>query len=185
MATIVQIYNIAFIHLGVETIAATSETNKQTTTANAKYEFVKNRLLRQHPWNFATTRATLTDDGTTPDHEFTYAFALPTGFLRLLSLYEYGNQDFRVEANKILAYEDEIKIKFIKDVEESTFPDEFAELLGLELAIDICGQLVQSETVRAGLLSTRAERLRDARSVDAQEGKPEDPNDDVLLNARL
>lgn len=186
MATDVQICNLALGFLGVEEITALSDTTKQGVLCNRFYSFVKNRVLRQHPWNCAITRATLTDDGTTPDHEFTYAFALPTGFLRLWKMYEYDtNLDYKVEANKILAMTDEIKISYIKAVAESTFPDDLAMLIALELAIDLSYFLVQSETVRQGIIAMRAERLRDARSIDAQEGKPDDPNDDTFLNARL
>ncbi len=184
MATSVQICNLALGLIGIDPITSLADTTKQGTLCNTFYEFTKNRVLVGHTWNCTITRATLTDDGTTPDHEFTYAFALPTGFLRLISIYEYS-QDYKVEANKIMAYEDEIKIKYIKDVEESTFPDYLSFLIAAELAIDLSYHLVQSEPVRQGVLSIRNERLRDARSFDAQEGKPDSPIADVLLSARL
>jgi hypothetical protein len=185
MATDVDICNSALIYLGVEQIGALNETTKQAVLCNLKYPKVKTRLLKQHPWNFTIKRDTLTDNGNSPDHEFGFEFDMPANCLRILQVYDYyDDYGYRIESNKILANTATLKVKYIEDVAESEFPEDFAELLALELAIDLSYFLVQSEPVRAGLRQLHAERLRDCRSIDAQEGTPEDPNADEFIKAR-
>lgn len=63
MATDVQIASLALTRIGHETISAFSASgNKAARWFNANYETIKTSLLRDHPWNFAVTRAILTKD---------------------------------------------------------------------------------------------------------------------------
>lgn len=185
MATDIDICNSALIFLGVEPISSLSDATKQAVLCNAKYQKVKKRVLKAHPWNFAIYRETLTDNGNTPDHEFGFEFDMPADCLRIIQVYDHFDEfGYRIEANKLLSNQQTLKVKYIKNVAESEFTEDFAELLALELAVDLSYFLVQSEPVRQGIRDMLKERLRDTRSFDAQEGTPEDINADEFLKAR-
>ena len=126
MATDIDICNSALVFLGVETITSLSDTTKQAVLCNLKYPKVKKRVLKAHPWNFTIIRETLSDNGNTPDHEFGFEFDMPTDCLRILQVYDYYDEfGYRIEANKILANADTLKVKFIKEVDESEFTEDF------------------------------------------------------------
>lgn len=184
MATQTEICNIAMVHLGVELISSLADTTKQGVLCALKYAFVRDRVLKQYAFNCTRVRATITDDGSTPDHEYSYAFAFPTSYLRLLKVYNYDGK-IKEENGKILADTDELEILYIKSIAEADYPADLAELIGLALAIDLCFFLVQSVPAQQNLQALFERRLRDARSINSQIGTPDDPNADVFLNARL
>ncbi|MDS1138581.1 hypothetical protein [Nitratireductor indicus] len=61
MATDVQISNLALTRIGHESITSFNASgNKAERWLAANYEFIKQSLLREHQWRFATKRAVLT-----------------------------------------------------------------------------------------------------------------------------
>lgn len=185
-ASEVAICNSALIKLGVETISALSDNNRQALLCNEQYSKIRDKLLYSHPWNFAMKRASLTATATEPEYEFAYEYTLPADCLRVWDS-QYGpDQDFyQVEGDKLYSNYSDVKIKYISKVTDPTkFSPMFDELCALDLAIDLEYALVQSNSFKNTLLSERQEILRDARSFDGQENPSYPYQDDVFLNAR-
>lgn len=74
----VTLWNLAVTRLGHEQISEEEETTKAGRLCRLHWPIVRDSVLRSHPWNFAIRRATLARLSATPNHEFTYAYALPT-----------------------------------------------------------------------------------------------------------
>jgi hypothetical protein len=63
MATDVQIASLALTRIGHEGVASFSASgNKASRWFNSNYDFIRQSLLREHPWRFAIKRAYLTRD---------------------------------------------------------------------------------------------------------------------------
>jgi hypothetical protein len=180
----VSICNSALRAVGAERINSLAEDNKRAIVCAEQYPNTRKHLIRSGKWNFATKRVELASTVNTPSFEYTYEFQLPSDCLKVLRL-EQEDVKYVIEGNKLLTNETSIKIKYISDVTDTDlFPSDFSEVLALKLACDICMQLTQDRLLKRDLLAELQVLLADARSMDAQEGTPDDLVNDVWLNSR-
>ena len=77
MASNVDIVNNALSILGASTISSLTEDTKNARISNQRFENVRNRLFRAHPWNCLIKRVQLAQNSTAPVIEFTYAYIAP------------------------------------------------------------------------------------------------------------
>ena len=196
MASEVDIINSALNMVGATNIIARAEDSKSARITNQRYDYIRDAVLRAHPWNCAISRATIAPDADSPDFGFTNQFTLPTDpyCLRVLRL-EYLDVDFRVEGRKIHCDEDTVKVIFISRV---TDPNEYDQLLieaiAARLAADSSYALAQSSTLTSTMWQLYESKLSEARFIDATEGTPGAIQSgtvsgsiqaDTLVNARL
>lgn len=181
----VNICNSALIKLGVETITALSDNTRQAKLCNEQYNKLRKSLLREHPWNFAVKRASLTASMTAPAWGFSHQFALPNDYLRLVDL-EYTQDKYQIENSVILANRDTLNLRYIYDVTDTTkFTSDFSELLAMRIAVDLSYVLVQSNSLTQQLVGLYDRKLRDVRSFDGQENPAQDVTDDLFILSRL
>lgn len=196
MASEVDIINSALNMVGATNIISRGEDSKSARITNQRYDYVRDAVLRAHPWNCAVTRRALTSDTDTPAFGYENQFTLPLDpyCLRVLGL-DYLDIDFVVEGRKIVTDEDTINVKYIARV---TDPNEYDQLLieaiAARLAADTSFALVQSTSLTQSMFGLYESKLSEARFVDATEGTPGATDNvtvsgslqsDVLVNARL
>ena len=87
MASIVDICNSALNLLGASTISALTEDTKNARLCNQRYEPIRNRVFRSHNWNCLIQRVELGRNSAPPAVEYTYSYALPADFLRVLKIH--------------------------------------------------------------------------------------------------
>jgi len=168
-ASVVSICNSALIKVGAGRIISLDDDSKEARVCEEQYEKVTSDLLRSHPWNFAIKRSTLAALVDSPAYGFSYQFTVPSDCLRVL---EVGTNEtpWEKEGSAILTDSSTCSIKYVARVDESFFDSNFNEVLALKLAADICYSLVQSVQLREQLRGEFKDKLREARSYDAQEG---------------
>lgn len=171
MATVIDICNGALSQIGASVITSLSEDSKNAEVCNQRYAPVKDAVLRSHPWNCAVTRVTLTPTGTEPDFEFANAFAIPSDCLRLLNL-SYLDIPHRLERNQILCDEATIEVMYVADVDPSFWDALLLESVTAALAADIAYAIVGSTSLADYYRALYADKLKEARFVDATEGTP-------------
>jgi hypothetical protein len=196
MASEVDIINSSLNMVGASNIISRGEDSKSARITNQRYDYVRDAVLRAHPWNCAVTRRILTSDTDTPAFQYENQFTLPTDpyCLRVLGL-DYLDIDFQVEGRKIVSDEDTINLRYIARV---TDPNEYDQLLieaiAARLAADTSFALVQSTSLTNSMFALYESKLSEARFVDATEGTPGAVDNvtvsgslqsDVLVNARL
>lgn len=168
----VEICNSALIKVGAERISALNESNVRARLCNEQYDKKRRNLLRQHPWNFAMDRATLAADVTDPEWGYTYRYPLASTILRVLQI--EADEPYEIEGRYILTDAATVKIKYTKDITDTTlFDKNFEEALASDIAADIAFALTKNATLTKQLKDEARLRLREARSFDAQEGNPE------------
>lgn len=196
MASEVDIINSSLNMVGASNIISRGEDSKSARITNQRYDYVRDAVLRAHPWNCAIKRVEVAADSDTPAFGYTYQFTLPTDpyCLRVLGL-DYMDIDFSVEGRKIHSDESTINLKYIARV---TDPNEYDQLLieaiAARLAADTSFALVQSTSLTGTMFTLYEQKLSEARFVDATEGTPGALNNvtvsgslqsDVLVNSRL
>lgn len=185
----VELGNQALNVLGGKTITKTGDTGFESGTKEANlllslYDFIRKSLLRSHLWNFAVARATLSVASPAPTWGYTYKYTLPSGCLRVLRM-EYLEYEFKIEAGYLLTDLATAKILYISDQETvATFDQLFKEAFVTKLAAEMCWPLTHSATLTAKRWDIFNEVIKDARSIDAQEGTPDELEVDTWLNAR-
>ena len=185
----VTICNLALQKLGEARITSLSEDSPRARSCNAAYEFIRDRELRAHKWNFAKKRATLAPSSVTPDFDFDDAFPLPTDFLRLLPP-NTSSLDWQIENHEgspsILTNDgDTLEIVYIARITDTAkFDMLFVEMLACKLALHLCEDRTQSNTKKADIQAEYRELRREARLINAFENGSEEPPEDSWLLAR-
>lgn len=169
-ASDVSIANSALAKLGGDRISALTDSSREAVLLNEQYEKVRDDLLRAHPWNFATKRATLATTTTPDEAKFDNTFLLPTDLIRILET-DAQDMEWQREGATLVTDASTVDIRYTaKITDPGLFDDNFSEVLACKLAADICYALTQNATFRAQLMAEYTQRLREARSFNAQEG---------------
>ena len=170
----VEICNLALTLLGADTIMDLEENTESARKLNAIYVLVLKDLLRAHPWNFSSERASLAQLSETPPFEFSFYYQLPPDCLKAVEVNEKPSINFVVEGRKLLCNEGTVNLKYITYVENPTLYDaNFVALLAARLAAEVAYAITNSRTLSKDRWEIYFEMRRTARSSDAQEGKPQ------------
>lgn len=200
MASEVDICNLALTRLGHSTISALNEGTKAADLCNLHYPLARDFMLREHHWNFAIKRATLALSATAPNHEFTHQHALPVDCLKVIRTdlddvsggivygYPYSTgAPYKVEGRFILSDESTVKLEYVSRVTDAAqFDALFVDCLAQRLAAELAMPLADNASLAKSMWDLYAAKVRDARSVSAQESTPREFIDATgWLTARL
>lgn len=198
----IDICNMALAHLGEPPIDTISPpvTEREDIVA-LQYDDARQNVLRKNVWNFAKKRVLASRSGT-PTFDYADEYALPSDFIRLLSVNglsattgsgEAGGEisqtlDYDIEGRSVLLNASgapTVQMRYIADIETvSTWDPLFRKLviltLALQLAYTITGKKEMVEQMNA--LLTR--ELPDAASIDGQEVPPKRIQRSRALTAR-
>jgi len=176
------IANYALAYLGEPKISSIDDTNsKAARTCKQFMAPTIAEILRSHRWNCAIKRATLTRLTETPNHHYSYFYALPTGFLRLLELNGEPHNDsdefFELENNKLATDSDTAEIRYIKNIETSDFDPLLTKAVALSLASTVAVPLTSKIELQSQCFTLFERAIGKARQIDAievgtREGRP-------------
>jgi hypothetical protein len=158
MASKVEICNRALQKLGAKRIVEIDEDSNNARACNAAYEILKDALLEEHEWNCGIARAQLAASSTAPEFGRSYAYQLPTDFIRLAHPYPEENSldlDYQIEGRYIVSdWEAPLNIRYVYSIDD---PNEmsplFREALATKIAYELCEELTQSNSKKAELES--------------------------------
>ena len=88
MASDTSIANQAMRMLKANRITSLTDGSNNANAANDVFAEVREELLRSHAWNFATKRQKLAQLSTVPVFEFDNAYALPSDWIRTVSVHD-------------------------------------------------------------------------------------------------
>jgi hypothetical protein len=186
----VSIANLALQLLGAGRITSLTEDHKNARAVNSCFEFLRDRELRAHAWNFAIKRATLAPSSVEPEFDYDYAFPLPTDSLRLLPKAEH-NLDWIIEnvddKSCIVTNDgDTLEIRYIAKITDPTkFDMLFVYALAAKIAEHCCEELTQSNTKQQKATQFYKDTIAEARKINAfEQTVPEEPEDPWLAARR-
>ena len=108
----IDLVNRALALLGVEAITSLSDTSKPAATASVLFDDTRAAVFRAHPWNCLIKRVSLAQDAVAPAYGYTYKYALPADYLRIINI-ENELETFQIEDNFILYDEDTLNIRYV------------------------------------------------------------------------
>ena len=160
----VAIVNIALSHLGVgkEIANLVTEQSEEAECARRLYGTARDATLRDFPWPFATTIATLALIEEDPNDEWAYSYRYPTDCLYLRRILSGIRNDYRQsrvsykiaqDSGGSLIYTDQgdAQIEYTARVTDPTrYPQDFVIMLSLYLAALIAPRLAGGDPHKLG-----------------------------------
>jgi hypothetical protein len=182
----IEIVNYALAELGADLITSMSDPVKAASLATAMWPICTEAVMRAYPWNCLIDRADLTPDAQAPlGDDWSTSFALPPLCLRVLRT-DITDDEYVVEGRKLLANTNTVKIKYLKKVTDVTLWDSlFVHAVTARMAQALAYPLTQSQSLKDTMGEAYKTRVREARSIDAQEGKLDTLQADEWLESRV
>jgi len=184
MASKLDIINRALVKVGQARISSIDENSKGATTIRTVYDQVRDTLMQSYVWNFTKTRVQLAADLTAPTFGFQYRYRLPANTLRVLGIaddteptrnYSSSRNAFKHEGEFI--YTDvgaPLNLFITQRMEETgTYPPDFANLLALDIALEIFYDVTKGTERYSAIRQDRAMAMRNAKLNHAIENSPE------------
>lgn len=185
MASTVDICNLGLVKIGEDPIMDLTENTKPARLCNLIFSDLRDTLLRSHPWNFAIKRAQLARLPANPIFEFNAQFQLPSDCLKVLKT-DDDLTPYRIEGKALLVNSEAVKIEYISRIEDTTMFDSlFIEVFSDRIAAYLAFNLSDNTGLRDSLIAESVRRMKQARSMDGQEGIPRSVEADQWLNSRL
>lgn len=168
MASQIEIINVALSRIGANEITSLSDGTTEQKLAVNFWDTCRRELLRSHPWNFAIADIELAQIDGYQGFDYQYSYQLPSNFLRLLEF--YGNPDYRVQGRQIVTDSSICKIRYIKDITDTSLWDSsFVDLLAQRLAVDLAFPLTKSQATADSMFALFDRKLKMARFIDSTE----------------
>ena len=192
MASNVDIVNNALSILGASTISSLTEDTKNARISNQRFENVRNRVFRSHPWNCLIKRVQLAASSTNPVIEFAKSYPLPSDFLRVLKIHN-GTTDsvasdmpYKIEGKNVITDEATVYLVYVsKDTDPNNYDSYLYEVLAYQLAADMAYGITNNATLAKNLLVDADEKFRESRFVDAVENSTDTVEANEFTDARL
>lgn len=191
MSSKVDLANEALLVLGADTITSFSDTSNNAVMVNRFWTTERDVVLRSHRWNCAIATANMAALSDTPIIDWEYKFALPTDpyCLRVLDVRTVTGDiklDHEVHGRELLTEESSVDITYISRVEDVALYD---SLLYEALVFRMAWKLSYPITRDLGVMQSMGQMyeavVREARSMDSQEGSQDVLETDTLTDLRL
>lgn len=176
------VVNVALGHIGATSIVSLGDGTKSANAASLIYAERRDKLLRSHPWNFATKRRKLAQSSTVPGFEFDHAYPLPSDWLRTVSVHDndagHGTMLYRMEQinnqNAIVTSVDNVWLRYVARITDpNLMASDFRDALEFTLARDLAIPLTSSRSLRDDMKEEAKSATANARSTDAMGSFPE------------
>jgi len=191
MASKVDLANEALLMLGANSITSFTDNDSNAVLANRFFEGERDAVLRSHRWNCSIVTTNLAALTTTPIINWLYKFTLPTDpyCLRVLDVRTVTGDiklDHEIQGRELLTEESTVDITYIQRLEDTTLFDALLyQALVFRMAWKMAFPITRSHTVMSQMGTMYEAVVREARTIDSQEGTPETIESDALTDLRL
>ncbi len=180
MASSLDIYSMASIHLGNGVQASETADNAFMNPARDIYASIRDARLSSSRWGFALKKATLSKLSHTPLNEYQYAYQIPPEVLIIYHL--YPNVGFAIYGDEIYSNTDALQIDYVYD--PGSYPSYFAEALSYDLAARLAYQVTKDAKLGPNLLVAAGRAWSSPFTTDAQQHPTRAIVDQPLIWAR-
>ena len=174
--------------LGHEAITSFDEDTEAAALVDQLFETTRDEIFVTHPWNCLIARSSsLAQDATGPNFGYDYSYTLPTNCLRVLYCDCQDNgYKWEIEGNKLLSNADTpVYIKYIKkETDVNKWSIFLYKLVIIRLAAKMALALTEDNALARGLFDLFEREYREARFLDAAEGKYKYVNTDIFIKNR-
>ena len=171
----VDIANVALRLLKAQRISSLTDGTKNANVVNDIFTEIRESLLGDHNWGFATKRVKLARSSTTPVFDFDYGYVLPSDWLRTVSVHdndagtgtiEYQEEELEDQGVLMASVEDVYLVYIYKVTDPNRMSAACRKAFAYELAVSMPGINNISATREAELRREARKALRKAKSKD-------------------
>jgi hypothetical protein len=178
------ICNAALVKIGAERIASLSENNKRAIACNTHYALIRDQVLEAHPWKFATARQELAVSTEEPVFGWDYKYPLPQDCLRVTEI-DDEDAEWDIEGRDLVTDNSTVMIKYIKQITDTSwFSPTFVEAVSCRLAAELAYHVAQSNTLQDAMMKAYGSMLREARTMNGQQGSEKQLQANTWINSR-
>ena len=169
----IDIANFALIQIGGEQITSLTEDSQEARLMNRIFYPSLETLLQEHPWNFATKRASLALSTDTPVYGYTYAYVIPSDCLQIIEFENWDDgYDYVVEDGKVLSNADTCKVTYKENIRDmNKLSPLFRQAFISYLAANLAPYLTNTAQYAQGASQQFIMYLRKAKVQNARESK--------------
>lgn len=176
MASFDELCSNAVQKLGAAAISSLDDDTPRARRCKAIYEQVRDAVIRDAKWNFAMTRTQLSSSVADPNFGWAKQVTLPENPYCLRVVQAYSGDvpiDHAVEGRSLMTNYTTVNLLYLARITSVTefdalFIEAFEARMAAELALPITG----SRTVAGDFWQLYQAKIKEARTVDAQEGTP-------------
>jgi|TARA_Y100000296_G_scaffold61607_1_gene71465 hypothetical protein len=187
MASFVEIASNSLRLLGDDPITAFGDDTERARLVNAIYEEMRDEVTRAATWNCCKARQVLASLSSTPAFGWAYYHQLPSDCLRVVDVLSGDTRiDHEVEGRQLMTDVSSVNLIFLKRVTDpneldALFISAYTARIAAELALPVTG----SNTVANAMWTLYERKVREARTVDSQEGTPAGFDAQSIVDARV
>ena len=190
----VSICNQALLWLGQNTITSLDESSTAAEWMTNNYPFLRDAVLEERMWTFATARAVSTTADLDP-FGVQYLHAIPLGWLSVYRVYcnvtssdpsnWQKSEGWRREGSNILTNEPTVYLWGMdRTVDTGKFTQLFAQALAARIAADAAIPFTENRGLQSDMWNLYSVKLADAATRDGQQGSNERIQSNSLIDAR-
>ena len=180
MLSAIDLVSSALTRIGADAISSFDDASWEAEVATQIYAPARDALLSAHPWTFATGQGQLTRLTATPLADYTYAYQLPSGFLRAISVGAgtAGDNavgrgtDYRIHEQRLHSDAEAVVMTYIFRPDETAWPPFFDAALIARLMAEFAIPITESTTRSEALHRLAEARFRSAKTADSQQTPP-------------
>lgn len=191
MATsVIEICNNALVELKKDPITALTDGSTEARLCNQRWPAVRDAVLAAHPWNCAMKMAELAASATAPTWKWDYAYPLPADNLRVCEIADSSETEitlYEIQDNEILCNSSgPIYLRYVhRLVDPVKYDALLSEAMTYALAARLAYPITASTTQQQAMWTLYDNILKQARNVDAKQGKADDTTAPTWSEAKL
>lgn len=170
----ISICNQALGWLGANLITSFEDGTTESNLCNSNYDPLRDAVLEQHNWTFATTWEELVMLANPPISLYPNSFQIPTDALAVTFCgidYDHPVR-WRREGSAIVTDESRCVIQYIRRVEdEAQFTPLFTQALAARIAADLAIPLTDNRTLQSDMFQLYQVKVKEAASRDNMQGR--------------
>jgi len=190
MASQVSICNQALGWIGGNLITSIDDGSKEANLCKANYDDLRDAVLEERNWTFATRRQALTPLAQDPPFGYAKQFTLPADLIRLIGAYRPGMEDreqamYVREENRLLTDEPRLNIVYIARIKDANrFSAGFVQCFAARLASDLAIPIAESRSLQETMWALYEAKLESAGTNDGMQGRFEQKQANRLVRSR-
>lgn len=184
----VGICNLALGWVGAGRIAALTEASRLAELCNANFNPVRDAVLEERAWRFATTRRAIAAAAAGPAWGYTYRYLLPSSVVRVLEVSDGSAPltDWEREGQYVVTNQaSPIYVRSIDRVDDPAgWPPGFTMAVATRLAATLATTISENRALQEELWARYREQLKRAGAVEGQQGRAGTTTNDWLTRSR-
>lgn len=181
------ICNQALSWLGAREITSLEDPSTEAEYCRNNYPFLRDAVLEERMWTFATERATSTV-ADLDDWGILYKHPIPLDWMAVYRVYSDvngTNSDWSREGRYILAPETTVYMWGLKRITDTgQMSTMFVEALAARLAADLAIPLTENRQLQVDMWNLYQQKLKEAAARDGMQGRNERVRDGGLITSR-